>query len=180
MTQIDVSSQRSLTSHPCGALVARVEVSVVSSQAMPGVPATMPPTSDASLPAGLDGIRVLVVDDEPDARELVAYVLETCGMQVWIAGAASEALTALQRFTPHVIVSDIGMPNQDGYMLIRAIRTLPHPAHKDIPAIALTAFALEEDRRRALAAGFNQHMSKPVEPSVLVEAVVALAGHEPG
>jgi CheY-like chemotaxis protein len=178
MTQIDGSRER--RPHPSGFLVAPVEGVAVSTPGMSRVPATIAPTADGALPAGLDGIRVLVVDDEPDARELVAYVLETCGMQVRIAGAASEALTALERFTPHVIVSDIGMPNQDGYMLIRAIRTLADPTQKDIPAIALTAFALDEDRRRALAAGFNQHMSKPIEPSVLVSAVVALAGHEPG
>jgi CheY-like chemotaxis protein len=121
-----------------------------------------------------------VVDDEPDARDLVAYVLETCGMQVRIAGAASEALAELETFTPHVIVSDIGMPSQDGYMLIRAIRALPDAARRNIPAIALTAFALDQDRRRALAAGFNQHMAKPVEPAILVSAVVALARHGSG
>jgi CheY-like chemotaxis protein len=178
MTEMDVSRPRS--PHPPGVLMVPVEQGTVSSQGMSRVPATIPPRADTPLPAGLDGIRVLVVDDEPDARDLVAYVLETCGMEVRIAGAAAEALTALERFTPHVIVSDIGMPNQDGYMLIRAIRTLADPTHKAIPAIALTAFALEEDRKRALAAGFNQHMSKPVEPSVLVDAVVALAGLEPG
>jgi CheY-like chemotaxis protein len=140
------------------------------------VPATIRPAADKALPVGLDGIRVLVVDDEPDARELVAYVLETCGMHVQAAGAVSEALAKLEGFTPDVIVSDIGMPNQDGYMLIRAIRALSDPAQKDIPAIALTAFALDEDRNRALAAGFTLHMAKPVEPSLLVSAVVALAG----
>jgi CheY-like chemotaxis protein len=139
--------------------------------------APVAPGADASLPVGLEGIRVLVVDDEPDARDLVAYALETCGMQVRVAGAASEALAELETFTPHVIISDIGMPNRDGYMLIRAIRTLPDAMRKDIPAIALTAFALEEDRRRVLAAGFNQHMAKPVEPAMLVSAVVALAKH---
>jgi CheY-like chemotaxis protein len=142
--------------------------------------ATLAQAADATLPVGFEGIHVLVVDDEPDARDLVAYVLETCGMKVRIAGTASEALAALKTFMPHVIVSDIGMPIEDGYMLIRAIRTLADPARRAIPAIALTAFALAEDRRRALAAGFNQHMAKPVEPAMLVSAVVALAGHRDG
>jgi CheY-like chemotaxis protein len=143
------------------------------------VPTTIAPAANR-LPVGLDGIRVLVVDDEADARELVAYLLETCGMHVQAAGAVSEALAKLEGFTPNVIVSDIGMPNQDGYMLIRAIRALSDPTQKDIPAIALTAFALEEDRTRALAAGFTLHMAKPVEPSLLVSAVVALAGSAAG
>jgi CheY-like chemotaxis protein len=162
-------------SHRSEPRVVRLETVQVSR-----VPATIAPAAERPLPVGLDGIRVLVVDDEPDARELVAYVLETCGMHVQAAGAVSEALAKLEGFTPNVIVSDIGMPNQDGYMLIRAIRALSDPAQKDIPAIALTAFALDEDRTRALAAGFTLHMAKPVEPSLLVSAVVALAGSAGG
>ena len=91
------------------------------------VPATMAHTFPAfatPVPPGLDGIRILVVDDEPDARELVGYVLESAGMEVRLAGSVAEALTELESFTPHVIVSDIGMPEEDGYSLIRRVRTL--------------------------------------------------------
>jgi signal transduction histidine kinase len=139
------------------------------------VPATTTAQA-APLPSGLQGIRVLAVDDEPDARELLAYVLESCGMEVRVADSVAEALRALETFTPHVIVSDIGMREEDGYLLIRTIRTLPSEEKKNIPAIALTAFARNDDRTRALVQGFNLHMAKPVEPSALVKAVVELAG----
>ena len=140
------------------------------------VPATLPPARKESRPADLLGVRVLVVDDEPDARELVAYVLETCGAEVHSAGSTAEALAALQSFTPHVIISDIGMPDLDGYALIRSVRTLAAAAMRNIPAIALTAFARNEDRTQALVAGFNMHMAKPVEPTALVSAVLDLTG----
>jgi CheY-like chemotaxis protein len=121
-------------------------------------------------------VRVLVVDDEPDARELIAYLLETCGMKVQVAGSAAEALALLASDLPDVVVSDIGMPDEDGYSLIRSIRTLPREEQNSIPAIALTAYARNEDRTRALVEGFNVYMSKPVEPSTLVAAVAELAG----
>ncbi len=130
-------------------------------------------TANVPLPTGLEGIRALVVDDEPDARELVAYLLSTVGMQVRAAASAAEALAELEQFPPHVILSDIGMPGEDGYALIRRIRTLPDEK-KNIPAIAFTAFARSEDRARALVEGFNAHMAKPVEPALLVETVVSL------
>jgi signal transduction histidine kinase/ActR/RegA family two-component response regulator len=121
------------------------------------------------------GIRVLVVDDEEDARELVCIVLESAGMEARAAGSMEQALKLLETFTPHVIVSDIGMPGEDGYALIRSVRMLPSAEKKNIPAIALTAFAQNEDRTRALVAGFNAHMGKPVEPQALVKAVAELA-----
>lgn len=138
-------------------------------------PATQSSTASGALPTGLGSIRVLVVDDEPDARELVAYVLESCGMEVRLAGSAAEALGVLTTFTPSVIVSDIGMPDEDGYVLIRQIRTLSAVDKKNIPVIALTAFARNEDRTKALVEGFNMHMAKPVEPTALVTAVSDLA-----
>jgi signal transduction histidine kinase/ActR/RegA family two-component response regulator len=141
------------------------------------VPATAEQAVSKPLASGAEGVRVLVVDDEADARDLVAYVFESCGMQVRAAASAAEARTELQTFTPHVIVSDIGMPAEDGYALIRSIRALPADDKKGVPAIALTAFARSEDRTRALLAGFNVHMTKPVEPTALVQAVLDLAGH---
>jgi signal transduction histidine kinase/ActR/RegA family two-component response regulator len=140
------------------------------------VPATKAQAGGSAWPVGYEGIRVLVVDDEPDARELVAYVLEASGMDVHVAGSAVEALKDLESFTPHVILSDVGMPDEDGYAFIRRVRTLDAEDKKSIPAIALTAFARNEDRTRALVAGFNVHMAKPVEPTALLSAVVALAG----
>jgi signal transduction histidine kinase/CheY-like chemotaxis protein len=134
---------------------------------------------DALVHVDLGGIRVLVVDDEPDARELVAYVLEDSGADVRLAGSASEALAVLETFVPHVIVSDIGMPEEDGHALIRAIRLLPGAERKNIPAIALTAFVRDQDRTRALVSGFNLHIGKPVEPAALVLAVADLAGNGP-
>jgi CheY-like chemotaxis protein len=147
------------------------------------VPATKEAKTSTDFPHHLSGVRVLVVEDDPDARELIGYVLESCGIEVRLAGSAALALKELGGYTPHVIVSDIGMPDEDGYSLIRSIRTSPQAETKDIPAIALTAFARNEDRTRALVAGFNVHMSKPVEPTALVRAVAELAGclpSEPG
>ncbi len=146
-----------------------------SSGAIPA-PATQERPSDFAPPAGVGAVRVLVVDDEPDARELVAYVLETSGMEVRVAQSSAEAFAELGRYAPHVIISDLGMPDEDGYSLIRRIRMLPDKARRDTPAIALTAFARNEERTRALVEGFNVHMAKPVEPMALVQAVADLAG----
>jgi signal transduction histidine kinase/CheY-like chemotaxis protein len=139
-------------------------------------PATKAQSANGTIPAGLEGISVLVVDDEADARELVAYVLEASGMEVRVAENSADAMTQLESFTPRVIVSDIGMPHEDGYTLIRRIRTLPADDKRTIPAIALTGFARNEDRTRALVEGFNRYMAKPVEPSALVSTVADLAG----
>ena len=127
-------------------------------------PAPSEPSAGTTVPADVEGLSVLVVDDEPDARELIAMFFETCGMQARVAASVAEAMRAIAAAPPHVIVSDIGMPGEDGYALIRRVRMLAGPA-KDIPAIALTAFARNEDRTRAraLLAGFNLHMAKPVE-----------------
>jgi signal transduction histidine kinase/ActR/RegA family two-component response regulator len=140
------------------------------------VPATTQKKAAFPLPSGAETIRVLVVDDEPDARELVAYVLEESGLEVRVAGSALEAVKELETYSADVIISDIGMPDEDGYSLIRKIRTT-EAERKNLPAIALTAFARSVDRTRALVEGFNLYMSKPVEPSALVNAVVDLAGH---
>jgi CheY-like chemotaxis protein len=122
----------------------------------------------------------LVVDDELDARELLAIVFSDVGMDVRLAGSAAEALKEIEGFAPDVVVSDIGMPLEDGYSLIRSIRTLPNDAQRTTPAIALTAFARNEDRTRALVEGFNAHMTKPVEPAALVQAVAELAKSRQG
>ena len=156
---------------------ARLPISplVSASLGVSRVPATVQETGRPSLPPGIEGLRVLVVDDDPDARELVAHFLESCGMSIDLAGSAEEALAHLTSNTPDVIISDIGMPEHDGYYLIRSIRTLASDEKRAIPAIALTAFTRNEDRTRALVEGFNLHMPKPVEPSALVRAVADLA-----
>lgn len=120
----------------------------------------------------LSGIKVLVVDDEPDARQLIRRVLTECGAEVALAGFADEAVHLIESFRPDIMVSDVGMPDQDGYDLIRRVRR--RVAAKILPAVALTAFARSEDRRRALLAGFQTHVSKPVEPAELVAVVASL------
>ena len=118
----------------------------------------------------LSGVRVLVVDDEPDARDFVSFVLQKYGAEVLHAESVAAALTRLDTFTPHIIVSDIGMPDEDGYVLIQKLRQRGF----NMPAVALTAFARTEDRERALAEGFQQHLAKPVEPATLTEVVAQL------
>ena len=122
----------------------------------------------------LTGLKVLVVDDEPDARRLVKRILTDCEAEVVVASSVAEALAAVESFRPEVIVSDIGMPGRDGYDFIRRVRA--KTGARDMPAAALTAFARAEDRKRALLAGFQTHLAKPVDPSELVAVVASLAG----
>jgi PAS domain S-box-containing protein len=121
----------------------------------------------------LAGLKVLVVDDEPDARQLLCRALADCQAEVAVAASAAEALAVIEQFHPDVIVSDIGMPEEDGYNLIYGVRA--NPATKDIPAAALTAFARPEDRKRSLLAGFQTHVTKPVDPAELTAVVASLA-----
>jgi CheY-like chemotaxis protein len=132
----------------------------------------MPP--DTATGPGLAGLHVLVVDDELDAREMVACVLRERGATVTLAGSAAEGVRAFQESRPDVIVSDIGMPGQDGYDMIRQIRAISPGV--TVPAAALTALARPEDRRRALLSGFQTHVAKPVDGLELVAVVAALAG----
>ena len=142
---------------------------------LPHVPATTEPPDDGPGQASSPGVRVLVVDDDPDARELLTVLLEACGMLVRTAASARAALDALCEEPPDVLVSDIGMPEEDGYSLIRKIRALQDDEQRAVPAIALTAFARTEDRQRALRAGFDRHLAKPVEPSALTAIIADLA-----
>ncbi|XWK88219.1 MAG: PAS domain S-box protein [Phormidium sp.] len=119
----------------------------------------------------LNDLQVLVVDDEPDVRELVSVILEDRGAKVTAVGSAQEAFTTLIQKSLDIIVSDIGMPEGDGYSLIRQIRNLPPEAGGQIPAIALTAYASVEDSNRAISAGFNRHIPKPVDPTELAMAI---------
>jgi PAS domain S-box-containing protein len=128
------------------------------------------------VPQQLMGVRVLVVDDEPDARELLRVILEKSGANVSIAGSSKEALTLLRKSRLDVLVSDIGMPGEDGFQLIRQVRALSHHEGGSIPAAALTAYATSEDRLRALTGGFQIHVAKPVDPLELIAVVASLAG----
>jgi PAS domain S-box-containing protein len=136
-------------------------------------PQAEPPTGavPADLPR-MDGYRVLVVDDEPDARSLIERLLRRCGADVTAAADADEGLDLVRRRGFDLILSDIGMPGQDGYQFLQRVRALPRDEGGNTPAVAITAFARSEDRRRALMAGFQMHLPKPVEPAELI-AVVA-------
>lgn len=137
-------------------------------------PRALPEPGPLVLP-DLAAVVVLVVDDEADARDLIRRVLEECGAEVWMASSAREALEVLKRAPVGIILSDIGMPGEDGYEFIRQVRTLPYESGGSTPAAALTAFARPEDRTRALLAGYHAHLSKPVEPMELAALVARLA-----
>jgi PAS domain S-box-containing protein len=128
-----------------------------------------------TIPPELDGLRILVVDDEGDTREMLRTVLEGCHAEVRLADSATAALTQLDVALPDLLLLDIGMPDEDGYALIRQIRERSPERGGRLPAIALTAFARMEDRASALMAGFTMHLAKPVEPAELVIAVASAA-----
>lgn len=128
-------------------------------------------------PPRLDGLCVLVVDDDSDTRQMLKAVLSECQAHVIIAASAAEAIEKIERRKPDVLVSDLGMPEQDGYQLIKKVRGMESADHTArIPALALTAYAKAEDRVRALASGYQVHLSKPVEPAEFVLVVADLAG----
>jgi signal transduction histidine kinase/ActR/RegA family two-component response regulator len=149
---------------------------VAAGQAGANLEASVRSVAAAKESQALTGMRVLVVDDEADARELLVTVLEQFGAEPRAAGSVAEAVEVLKSFKPHVLVSDIGMPGEDGYVLIRKVREMEAAqGAPSIPAVALTAYARSEDQRRALKAGFRLHVSKPVEPLELVEAIARAA-----
>ena len=122
----------------------------------------------------LDGLRILVVDDEPDTRELLRVGLGQCGAEVTVAASAAEAYEAMRDDLPDLLISDIGMPGEDGYEMIRRVRQLPAEGGGRVPAIALTAYARVEDRMQALRAGYQMHVPKPVELAELVAVAASL------
>jgi CheY-like chemotaxis protein/anti-sigma regulatory factor (Ser/Thr protein kinase) len=124
----------------------------------------------------LSRVKVLVVDDEPDARDLIKRILSDCNAIVTTAPSARAALAAFGEARPDVLVSDLGMPDMDGFELLAQVRALGSAAGGNLPAVALTAFARSEDRLRALEAGFAAHISKPVEPSQLIATVAKMVG----
>jgi hypothetical protein len=127
----------------------------------------------------LDSLQVLVVDDDAQTCEALTAVLEQYGAQVRAVTSASAALGAIANQKPDILISDIGMPKQDGYSLIATLRALAPDQGGQIPAIALTAFARDEDRSRALEVGFQTYLAKPIEPDELVGVVAHLVQHNP-
>lgn len=122
----------------------------------------------------LDGLRILAVDDNADTLDLIKVIFEEYNVEVMPVASASEALQGIMRLKPHLLISDISMPNEDGYSLIRKVRSLAERVNQ-IPAIALTAHAREEERTLALNAGFSTHVTKPFDPDELIAVVSQLA-----
>jgi signal transduction histidine kinase/CheY-like chemotaxis protein len=137
-------------------------------------------TTDTPAGPSLAGMHILVVDDEADAREVMRFMLERGGARVRTADSAGAALDAVREDRPDLLISDIGMPMEDGYVMVRRLRAMDDGGRRRLPAIALTAYAGEEDARRARAAGFDAHLSKPVDPTRLIEMAVGLAGPRRG
>src|SRR6185436_11787015 len=123
----------------------------------------------------LQGVKVLVVDDEPDSRDLLKTILSRCGSEVRCSESAAHAMLEFESWNPELLVSDIGMPNEDGYSLIRRVRELESDSAR-IPAVALTAYATDEDRSQALSAGFQIHVAKPIEPDSFLTSIASMLG----
>ena len=151
-----------------GASIPAVSRADVGHEAGPGI-RRLPATS-------LGGVRVLVVEDEPEARDSMQLLLQQFGAEVGTAGSARQALEAFSHGAYDIVISDITMPGGDGYELMRAIRALGPERGGRTPAVAVTAGARPEDRRRAIAEGFQVHMPKPVDAAELVRQVTALSG----
>jgi PAS domain S-box-containing protein len=139
-------------------------------------PASARPVAPARNMVSLAGLRILVVDDEPDARELLKRLLGNCDAEVLLADDAARGTDMLRQRRPDVLISDIGMPGKDGYEFIREVRGLSPDEGGRTPAIALTAFARSEDRTRAMMSGYQMHIAKPIEPQELIATVASLAG----
>jgi CheY-like chemotaxis protein len=140
----------------------------------PAVPEAETPPPPPFPPVPLDGLAVLVVDDDADARDSMAAMLALRGARVKMAASAAEALLALETDPVDILVADIGMPDEDGYALIRRVRALASACAR-LPALALTAYARPEDQEAVLAAGFHVHVAKPVHPDELAAAIASLA-----
>jgi len=149
---------------------------IVSLPLMPTAPKTNQDSRQSEQSPDLNGVKLLVVDDDASAREYFTFLLELHGASVTAVASAGEGFTALIQSKPDVLLSDIGMPDVDGYMFIQQVRSLPPEQGGQIPAIALTAYAGEINYQQALSAGFQRHVSKPVEPAKLVEVIANLIG----
>jgi CheY-like chemotaxis protein len=166
-----------LLMHPAGADSADSADSAEMESSDPAAPAEPAPEPGLTL---LEGLNVLVVEDDADSRESLVWILERYGAGVSAAATAREALQALEDAVPDVLVSDIGMAGEDGYDLIRHVRKLPADRGGKLPAIALTAYSEEANRIKAIRAGFQAHVAKPVAPVELVAEIARLAGRTGG
>ncbi|HWC64898.1 MAG TPA: response regulator, partial [Thermoanaerobaculia bacterium] len=137
--------------------------------------ALLPAGQEPAAPPDLEGVRVMVVDDEPDAREIIGEILKGARASVSGFGSMDEALAGLEAAAPDVIVSDIAMPGGDGYALLKEIRRREAGTGRRVPAIALTAYVRREDRSRALAEGYDRHLTKPIEPEAFLAVVAEVA-----
>jgi CheY-like chemotaxis protein len=146
---------------------------IVQLPLMVNTPEIKPNATPTTNSSDLSGVRVLVVDDEPDTRELLEFIVQQYGAEVTAAASASEAWGLLEQIQPDVLVCDIAMPEKDGYTLIRELRASSQKSSQ-IPALALTAYAGEVNQQQALAAGFHKHLAKPVDPDELVRAIASL------
>jgi CheY-like chemotaxis protein len=124
----------------------------------------------------LEGLKILIVDDEADTLDMLTIALEQYKGEVKAATSVAEALETFVQWEPDILVSDIGMPGEDGYDLIRRIRSIKKELEKKVPAIALTAYSRSEDRIKALSAGFQMHLSKPIDPAELAAVIASLTG----
>ncbi|AFY65917.1 PAS domain S-box protein [Geitlerinema sp. PCC 7407] len=152
----------------------RVRLPLLSAPDAGGEPPAQEPAIGASLQAPLSQRRILIVDDDPDTRDYLTFVLRQAGAQVTAVNSAIAGLEQVNRFRPDLLLSDIGMPDMDGYMLLRQIRARSPEEGSHTPAIALTAYAGESNQKQAIAAGFQRHLSKPVDPTELVTAIADL------
>ena len=145
-------------------------------------PPTSRPSAHAEQPerarstTRLETVKVLIVDDDPASLDYFSFALETCGAVVSVAASAREALDAVSRVLPDVILSDIAMPGGDGYWLLREIRRHADRAISGLPVVAATAYGRDYPRDQLLAAGFHEHLSKPVDPDVLCQAIASAVG----
>jgi CheY-like chemotaxis protein len=136
-----------------------------------------PALPTATISARLTGVHVLVVDDDPSTRELMTNILQGYGARVTVAGSGPAALTQLFEHKPQVLLADLGMPDMDGYALIEQVRALDPGLGGRTPAIAVTAYASAQDRLRALQAGYQNHVAKPVEPEELAAVIASVMAH---
>ncbi|MGH9936543.1 MAG: ATP-binding response regulator, partial [Blastocatellia bacterium] len=163
----------------------KIRLPVVSSRRLatrsgPGAEAPLAEAKEQQIVEGghrLDGLRVLLVEDSTDTLDMLKFIFDESGAEVIAATSVDEALDALDRFKPDALVSDIAMPDRDGYDLIREVRSRQPERGGKIPAVAVTAYARAEDRVRALAAGFQMHIAKPIDPDELIAVVASLTGH---
>ncbi len=138
------------------------------------IPTRSEPNDQSPSSGNLNGLRILAIDDDADIRDLIQFILEQAGAEVQVVASTTEVLHQLEAFAPQVLIFDIGMPDIDGYMLMRQVRRLPPEQRGTIPAIALTAYAGEINQQQAIAAGFQMHLTKPIEPERLSSAIVDL------